>query len=159
MSDNEGVDLAFIHTGRVEEPLIYADEGEVMQEVLVMGYPRIPAFTNFLTAEKALISSKATSRITPTAGAIAAYGYEYLAKIEAILITARIRGGNSGGPVINQNGCLVGVACQIPALDPQYGDYDDLGYGVAVPVKYLKDIVVRKPKSLIVPDGFFQDFE
>ncbi|MBR2674794.1 MAG: hypothetical protein IKE52_04995 [Mogibacterium sp.] len=53
-----------------------------------MGYPRIPAFTDFLTAEKASISSKAESRITPTKGSIEAYGHEYLASLEAMLITA-----------------------------------------------------------------------
>ena len=158
ISDSDGVDLAFIETGRVEEPLIYADDGEIMQEVLVMGYPKIPAFTNFLTAEKALISSKASSRLTPTAGHIAAYGFEYLTKMEAMLITARIRGGNSGGPVINQNGCLVGVACQSLDADPQNGDYDDLGYGVAVPVSYLRDIVNRKSTQLAIPDNFYRDF-
>ena len=108
ISDNEGVDIAFIKTGRVEEPLIYCDEGKILQEVLVMGYPKVPAFTVFLTSEKASISGKAEARITPTKGCITAYANEYLAKIEAMLITAKIRGGNSGGPVINQNGCLVG---------------------------------------------------
>ena len=158
ISDIDGVDLAFIETGRVEEPLIYADDGEVMQEVLVMGYPQIPAFTNFLTAEKALISSKASSRLTPTKGAISAFGFQFLTKFDAMLITARIRGGNSGGPVINQNGCLVGIACQILDSDPQNGNYDDLGYGVAVPVSYLRDIVERKPAQLSIPSNFYRDF-
>ena len=123
-----------------------------------MGYPKIPAFTQFLTAEKATISSKASSRITPTRGAIAAYGYEYLSKIDAMLITARIRGGNSGGPVINQYGCLVGIACQIPDNNPMNGDYDDLGYGIAVPVSHLLEIVKKKSKQLPISDDFFKDF-
>lgn len=158
ISDNDGVDIAFIQTGRFEEPIVYSDNGEVLQEVLVMGYPKIPSFTNFLTAEKALISSKASARITPTKGAIAAFGNEYLSKIEAMLITARIRGGNSGGPVINQNGCVVGIACQVPDADPKNGDYDDLGYGVAVPVSYLVDIIQRKPLQMDLPNDFYKDF-
>lgn len=158
VSDNEYVDLAFIHTERIEEPTIYYDTGEVMEEVLVMGYPKIPTFTNFLTAEKAMISSKASARITPTRGTIAAYGYEYLTKIDAMLITARIRGGNSGGPVINQNGCLVGIACQVPDTNPENGEFDDMGYGVAVPVSQLIDIIDRKPKMITMQRGFFKDF-
>ncbi|MCR5602494.1 MAG: serine protease [Lachnospiraceae bacterium] len=158
ISENKYVDLAFIHTGRIAEPIIYSDDGEIMQEVLVMGYPKIPTFTDFLTAEKATISGKASSRITPTRGRIAAYGYEYLANIDAMLITARIRGGNSGGPVINQNGCLVGIACQIPDANPKNGEYDDMGYGVAVPADNLIDIINRKSKTLEVRQGFFRDF-
>lgn len=157
ISENDGVDLAFIETGRMEEPILFADDGEVMQDVLVMGYPKVPTFTNFLTVEKATISSKASSRLTPTKGAIAAYGYEYLDKIDAMLITARIRGGNSGGPVINQNGCLVGITCQLPDTDPKNGN-DDFGYGVAVPVKHLAEILGTKTKQLEIPPGFYRDF-
>ena len=159
VSDNEGVDIAFIETDEFSNPMLFEEEGEVMQEVLVMGYPKIPVFTDFLTAEKATISSKASSRITPTKGAIAAFGNEYLAGIDAMLITARIRGGNSGGPVINQNGSVVGVACQVPDCDPSNGDYDDLGYGIAVPMKYVTDIIKRKPLKLTIPAGFYRDFE
>lgn len=158
VSDNEGVDIAYIETGEKANPALYAEKGEIMQEVLVMGYPKIPAFTDFLTAEKATISSKASSRLTPTIGSIASYGYEYLAKIEAMLITARIRGGNSGGPIINQNGCLVGVACQIPDCSKENGDYDDLGYGIAVPSEYVLDIALNKSKTLDIKSGFYRDF-
>ena len=158
ISDIDGVDLAFIQTGEVAEPLIYTDEGKVMQEVLVMGYPKVPAFTNFLTAEKALISCKASSRITPTRGTIAAFGFEFLTKFDAMLITAKIRGGNSGGPIINQCGCLVGVACHLLDNDNTHGEYDDLGYGVAVPVKYLMDILNKKSKQIDIPKGFYKDF-
>ena len=56
VSDNEGVDIAFIETGELAEPLLYSEEGDVMQEVLVMGYPKIPAFTDFLRA--CLVSSE-----------------------------------------------------------------------------------------------------
>ena len=160
ISDNPGVDIAFIQTGQLADPILYTDNGEVLQEVLVMGYPRIPAFTDFLTAEKATISSKAEARITPTKGAIAAYGNEYLAKIEAMLITARIKGGNSGGPVINENGCLVGVACQVPDYENNDNDYyDDLGYGIAVPIKYALEIISDRKNTLEVADNFFRDYK
>lgn len=158
ISDNDGVDLAFIETGRIATPRILMEKGIIIQEVLVMGYPKIPSFTNFITAEKATISSKASVRITPTRGSIVAYGYEYLAKIEAMLITAKIRGGNSGSPIINENGCLVGVACQLPNYEQVNGYYDDLGYGIAVPAKFVNDIVQRKPARLGIPSGFYRDF-
>lgn len=158
VSDNQELDIAYIFTGRLEQPILFFDDGEVMQEVLVMGYPKIPAFTQFLTVEKATISSKASARITPTRGTIAAFGTEYSASIDAMLITARIRGGNSGGPVINSNGCLVGVACQVPNYEGEVGDYDDLGYGIAVPVKYVNELIDTKPICKQVPKDYFRDF-
>ena len=158
VSDNQGLDIAFIETCRYEEPQLFCEDGEVMQDVLVMGYPKIPAFTDFLTAEKATISSKASARITPTKGAIAAFGTEYLARIEAMLITAKIKGGNSGGPVINSNGCLVGIACHVPNYEGDIGEYDDLGYGIAIPVRYLNELIDTKPICLEITDNFFRDF-
>lgn len=159
ISDNEALDIAFIETGEVASPYCFADEGEVLQEVLVMGYPKIPTFTDFLVAEKAMISSKASARLTPTKGCISAFGNEYLSKIEAMLITAKITGGNSGGPVINQYGCIVGVACRKPSYDDSYGDYDDLGYGIAIPMKQVIDVINKKPKKYDIPNDFFQDFD
>lgn len=158
-SENPGVDIAFIDLGREEKLQLLCEVGEIMQDVLVVGYPKIPGFTDFLTAEIATVSSKAISRVTPTVGAIAAYGKQYLAKIEAMLITAKIRGGNSGGPVINSNGNLVGIACQIPNYEGEIGDYDDLGYGIAVPIQYLNEIIEGKKIIKHVPENFFRDFE
>lgn len=158
VSDNEDIDLAFITTNTEQSTMVLFEEGKIMQEVLVMGYPKIPAFTPFLTAEKATISSKASARITPTKGAIAGFGYEYLSKMDALLITARIRGGNSGGPVINERGRVVGIACHFLDNNPENGDYDDMGYGVAIPVSYLLDIINRTPCHISVGDDFFRDY-
>ena len=158
ISDNPYCDIAFIETGEIANPVLLHETGEIMQEVLVMGYPKIPAFTDFLTAEKATISSKASSRMTPTRGSIAALGYEYLTKMDAMLITAKIRGGNSGGPVINDCGCVVGVSCHIPDYDGTNGEYDDLGYGIAVPIKNVIDIIKNKPNCIELPKGFYKDF-
>ncbi len=159
ISENEDTDIAFIETKRSADIQIYSEDGEVLQEVLVMGYPRIPSFTDFLTAERATISSKAEARITPSKGTIAAYGNQYLNKIEAMLITAKICGGNSGGPVINEYGCVVGVACQVP--DYTYNQdnyYDDLGYGIVVPFKYAKDIIESRNRRMPISEDYFRDY-
>ncbi len=156
--DNPNLDIAFIDVGRKEGFDVFVDDGMVLQDILVMGYPKIPAFTDFLTAEKGTISSKAESRLTPTRGTVAAFGNNFLSKAELMLITAKIRGGNSGGPIINDEGSIIGVACQTPYYDDDVGDYDDLGYGIAVPIKYLLKILSQKNQIISKGEGFFQDF-
>lgn len=155
---NSDLDIAFIKTSKEEDNKVFYEDASVMEEVLVMGYPKIPTFTNFLTAEKALVSSKAESRITPSTGQVSAIGTQYLSKSELMLITAKIRGGNSGGPVINKRGSVVGVSCQAPNYKDA-GDYDDLGYGIAVPIKYLIEILDGNSEILNVSPDFFMDYE
>ena len=45
-------------------------------------------------------------------------------------------------------------------LTEDEGDYDNLGYGVVSPVKYLMDIVADngKREEWVAPDGFFRDW-
>ncbi len=158
VSDNENLDIAFIDLNEKENAVVLA-EGKIMDEILTMGYPQIPTFTGFLTAEKATISSKAEARITPTKGTIAAIGKQYMMKIDAYLITAKIRGGNSGGPVINACGQVVGIACQIPNYDEDSEKYDDLGYGVAIPSEYIEEVVVGKARMMQLGEEFFTDYD
>ena len=153
--ENDNLDLAFIKTDRKEDNTMLLSYADVTEDVLVMGYPKIPAFTEFLTAEKATISSKAESRLTITKGSVASYGNNYLSKAELMLVTAKIRGGNSGGPIVNKKGSIVGVACQIPSFE---GDYDDLGYGIAVPINYVKEILDGKSKKYNPSCNFFDDY-
>lgn len=116
------MDIAFIDVGREEAKGVFVDNGKVLQDVLVMGYPKIPTFTN---------------------------------KAELMLITAKIRGGNSGGPIINEEGSIVGVACQKPDYSSNNGDYDDLGYGIAIPIKYVSDIIEKKSNQVEQDPSFF----
>ena len=153
---NPDLDVAFICMEPNAVPDLFFDEGKILQRVLVMGYPKIPAFTDFLTAEEATISAKAETRLTPTQGAIAAVEKNILARVDLMLITAKIRGGNSGGPVINEQGCVVGVASQVPVYGSEVGQYDDLGYGIAVPIHHVTDIRC-KGKVIEKADDFFKD--
>ncbi len=74
-----------------------------------------------------------------------------------MLITAKIRGGNSGGPIVNEEGSVVGVSCQIPNYEGDIGDYDDLGYGIVIPIKYLFEILSEK-KTMNVPHDFYREY-
>lgn len=133
VSKDKSVDLAYID---LREPSdLLSEEARVMDEVLVIGYPRIPLFMDFCAVERATVSS------IPTRGAIASLADQYISKDigSLMLVTARIRGGNSGGPIINENGSVVGVAFSEPSSE---GDYDEMGYGVAYPISVL-DRVLR----------------
>lgn len=139
VSKNENIDLAYIETG--EKAMFNMAEPHVLDDVLVMGYPKVSFFLDFCTAEKATISSIANIRMTPTMGSIAAKGELYFPKglPKLLLITARIRGGNSGGPVINNNGLVVGVATGIPSGEG-FSD-DNVGYGMAYPIQAVESMI------------------
>lgn len=141
VSNNAEIDLAYIETG--ESATLYSEEPHVLDDVLVMGYPKVSFFLNFCTGEKANISAMADLRMTPTRGAITAEGEIYYPKglPKLLLVTARIRGGNSGGPVINNHGMVVGVATGISAGE---GDSDDnIGYGMAYPITAVESMIAE----------------
>lgn len=116
-------------------------EPRVLDNVLVMGYPKIPLFLSFCTGEKANISAMAELRLTPTIGSIAAEEEMYFPKNipKALLVMAKMKGGNNGGAVINEEGNVVGIATGIPDGE---GDSDDhVGYGMAYPIRALDEMI------------------
>jgi hypothetical protein len=99
-------------------------KGEVLDEIIVMGYPQHSGFNNFLTT---------------TLGSIAAVEESYIYKHELILITSKVKGGNSGGPLINKNGFVVGFVTETSI--PQGENYDQFGYDIAIPISYTSEII------------------
>ena len=132
ISKDPDIDLAYIELG---EPCnLVSGEAHVLDDVLVMGYPKIPMFFEFCAGERAAISS------IPTRGTVASFAEQYISpKVgQLMLVTARIRGGNSGGPIINAEGAVVGIAFSEPSSE---GNYDDMGYGVSYPISVLYDML------------------
>ena len=150
ISKNDAIDLcAIILAEDMPEEIkrLPIRRGDVLDEVIVMGYPNVPGFTDLIAVENATISS----RIAVTKGAIASSATEVWAGTELFLITARVRGGFSGGPVIRERGEVVGVVSRQPLRgvsenDQMFQNYDGLGYGVAIPSEEISRLLtaVRK---------------
>ena len=148
---NDALDLAAIHFPDpvlVEVKPITLAAGSVLDEVLVLGYPNVPGFTELLAAEKAAISA----RLRVTKGAIASEATEIFAKTSLFLITARVRGGFSGGPVLNATGAAIGLVSRQPISDGGqqadfYAQYDNLGYGVAIPSEAILEFLTACEKD------------
>jgi serine protease Do len=153
VSENDLMDLA-VATLPVSlgSTISYYDQPSVLDRVITLGYPKIPGYHNFLTVENATVSA----RYTATTGAIAAMATDFWIKEKLVLITARIKGGNSGGPLIRHDGCLVGVSVNLPVGE---GDYDDLGYGVAIPSQFIIEIANGNNSKPINGDFSFLEFK
>lgn len=63
----------------------------------------------------------------------------------------------SGGPVINNNGSIIGVAVNVSQGE---GNYDDLGYGTFIPVSFVDELISKEAKKYLDTNNIkFQDFE
>ena len=98
----------------------------VLDEVLSMGYPPIPGFQNFLVSE----TGRVAGYLKSTVGQVVTRAESYLDRQDKILISARVKGGNSGGPVVSKTGQVIGVVTAVPGDN---GLTDTLGYGIAIP--------------------------
>ena len=134
---------------------IISDDPELLSSVMALGFPVVAGFHPALAAEKALISS----RLVASTGAIASTPTEIFANVELLLITARVRGGFSGGPVVNEEGYYVGMTSREATsqrqemVDQSTHVYDDLGYGTVIPSKFINQLV----ESVIKRDGIYSE--
>ncbi|MDB9310031.1 serine protease [Aphanizomenon sp. CS-733/32] len=126
-------------------PSFEYDKAEILDNILTMGYPPINGFDALLISETAQISGYLKS----TTGQIIAEEKAYLDAQTYFLISARVKGGNSGGPVINQYGKVIGVVCQLPAEAEARPDI--LGYGCVIPTETLFDFLqeCKEPSNSI----------
>ena len=111
--------------------------GKVLDDVLVMGFPPIPGFETVQLAE---VSTIATSQKS-TIGQISANERSYLGRQDYHLVSARTKGGSSGGPVINRSGLVVGVVTDAPSDGEKL---DALGMGLATPSERIWEML-REP--------------
>jgi len=163
---DDAIDLALLQFEEDPFPNVVqgflCDEAKILDDVLTMGYPPIPGYDYVLVAEKAQIAG-----LKSTTGQVVAEKECLLIRQEHILISARVKGGNSGGPVITNQGCVTGVITQLPAGEE--GRADILGYAAAIPFKTLKQLIdgcsnapnqhVARLPFKRTPQGFFSTLQ
>lgn len=107
---------------------------KILGEVLMIGYPPLPGFDAFQIFERATINN--TYKLAK--GQIVGQDRSYLDSQTYFVVNAKVKGGNSGSPVINELGYVVGMVVQIP-VDPNDSEkLDALGYGIAIPTEELQ---------------------
>ena len=137
---NAGIDVALIKlTQPINHilPMRLSEHVDILDDVVVMGYPPVARTDNaYLLANKGEITAVVTRYDENTAG---------------LLISTLLRGGYSGGPVINVRGNVIGVMAE--NLYQQIGEDNidrnaGLGIAAATPICFVRDLLINKGAPL-----------
>lgn len=136
--DNDRLYDELSSTNYLDGVLALLGEGKILDDILTLGYPPVAEFDSMLIANKSQINS---TYLRASAGEILARQAKYYHDLEYLVINSKVKGGNSGGPVFNSLGLIVGVVVQMPAAmeDPKL--FDQLGYGLAIPSSIVKQVL------------------
>lgn len=154
--DLDAYDLAIIVVdGQMNMFPFLMGEPAILDDVLVMGYPPISGFNAIQTSETATVGAYQKSSMGQVVGA----EKPYMLPMDFFLINARVKGGNSGGPVINNGGQVIGVVVKLPfdsQSDSNNPRYDLMGYGICLPSKYVEELL-RNPiaRPLTFEKGYY----
>jgi serine protease Do len=137
MPDEERKDIALLTFDRDPLPSrkpFLLGQASILDEIMVMGYPPIPQFHSVLVSETAAVAGYLHS----TTGQVIADATSYLDSQNYLLISARVKGGNSGGPVINRKGEVVGIiTADLATLEGP----DLLGFGAALASRQIQNFL------------------
>ena len=140
-SPKENIDIVVLEIDPLDDvhkPLL-TDECKILDEILTMGYPPIPGFDAFQIAELSTINST----IRSSKGNLLGNNNSYLDGLDYLLINARVKGGNSGSPIINKFGYACGILVNIPTNPDDKTKLDDLGYGLGLSAKEIENIITN----------------
>lgn len=110
---------------------------------MTIGYPPIPGFDAFQLYEISTINNSYKF----SNGQIIGKENSYLDGIEYLILNAKVKGGNSGSPVINYKGNVVGMVIQIPMDSEDAQKIDKLGYGIVTPFSEIRKYLTDAEKS------------
>lgn len=114
------------------EPMRLSEHVETLDEVVVFGYPPVPQTRD----AHLLVSRGEVSAVVKLHN-----GYD------AVLVTCLLRGGYSGGPVVNRRGQVIGIVSRnlFKEIDPSEKSLNEgLGFAAAVPAVWAQDLVHGK---------------
>lgn len=140
ISNNKNIDIAFILVSNEAFkgiPAFNSAEHKILEEIITIGYPPIPGFDAIQIFETASINNS----IKFSKGQVIAEDKAYIDQIDYFLINAKVKGGNSGSPVLNKLGNVVGMVVQIPINSEDSSKLDSLGYGVVTPKKEILKLI------------------
>lgn len=138
VSDDSKLDLAII---KVKESVSIRNleffrigKGKPLDRIIAMGYPSIVGAAN--------------SVLITTAGEISGTDFNILDRRNMHIISAKIKGGNSGGPIVNSVGQVVGVVTS-DEIDP-VNQAD--AFGTAIPSEEIEKLLSHTECVKITPN-------
>lgn len=124
--------------GRVAMPLLAeGHEIESGEEVIALGYPASTDEATRNTDNEVETYAGSIDKVTVTRGSVSTHNVfidNNDVRVNAILHTAAINHGNSGGPLINTSGAVVGVNTWGLPVDGQQNFY-------SIEIEYVRDIL------------------
>ena len=133
----EQVDMALIHIDRQEQvpDFCMAHNTGLLAEVITMGYPAIPL-------------SQAAYQVVHK-GEVNASVKDYLTNQDLLIISARTAPGNSGSPVLDEMGRVVGMLVQELFEKEDFQERGIAPYSACLPVATINDMLNKS--TLIQP--------
>ena len=138
LSENEDLDIALIVMEEsVSGRVFHLSEPHVLEDIMVMGYPPISGMLPVLISEKGQMVAAMKSTIGTNVGETK----DYLKNLDCFLISARVKGGSSGSPVINEFGKVCGIVVSLPNDIKNPDRIDLMGYGACLPSIYIEEML------------------
>lgn len=130
VAKDENIDVAIMEFSEhtiVSNKFFEIDRPFPLDKVMIIGYPPLAGTTDAIQVS--------------TTGEITAISKTYWHTDDQIYVSARVKGGSSGSPVIAENGRVVGVIIET-LKDIQKPDLpDELGFGVALSSEALTKLL------------------
>jgi serine protease Do len=159
--EDSNLDVAVVLTEKPLSglPFFCIGQHSLLDEVLCLGFPPIPGFQPILISDIATVNAE----IKSSYGRVVGIGSAYIDGQRYFLINSRVKGGNSGGPIVDRKGYVVGILVQSSMNATDTSNLDGLGYGIATPVDEWIHLFandrgahggIELPFQNLVDDGF-----